>query len=153
MLCSDVIPYFNDRGRNSEENLKLYILKDFNSFNLFKENYLMFWHFNDYLEKFKPINDSNDRYTATSLDFFTLVKDEHIDTDNVHWDQIADFLIKLNPYQKPNTLSEKKAKLPSDLVDAFGVFISDKDRIDRDNFNTSFQMFIENVVAPLPYMY
>lgn len=163
--CSDIFPYFfEDIADFNEQDKKIYILKNFNSFGLFKEHFLLFWNFESYLEeklsrahnekaqgKIDYLSDIKENNSVEIKHFFDLIKDAEIPNDQIEWDNIAEFLalIKKNNSQK---LHVATSNIKNRLKDAYSSFL-DEGKINRESFNKHFKSLYINDVKSLPYIF
>ncbi len=168
--CSDIYPYFfgSQPKRNQvEDKRKIYVLKDFHSFSLFKEHFSFFWHLEEYLRYCSPGDNVGIHAAFGSLaflkkieaeksvevkNFFDLIKDFTIDYDVIDWKDIAEFVAeyKVRPNQNKDPISQK---LVAKLKNSFSKLQKDTEGINRQTFNNNFQEIQINPVKSLPYIY
>ena len=153
-LCSDVVPYFADiKAPYSDTELKLYLIKDYNSFNIFKENFLTVWYFNEYL-------NSKSEYNAPELqnsvsDFYDLIIEGNLREETIIWDKVVHFVEKIiypnQSYPPGKTHVEIKDDLNRELRNRFNRLVNSEE-ITRKNFEKIFLGYINDKSIPLGHV-
>ncbi len=146
VLCSDIIPYFYNSELNDEEWVKIYMLTDHNSFNIFKENFYTLWHLPQYLF----LRNSSTSSSLKAYSFFELIRKSYMEDYELNWEKITS--IYASTLDKC-VLSGDNDLMSKELKDKFHRFefeirsSVEDDTKARDIFDNLFEQYIQKNVT------